>query len=143
MGSRTGFTLVELLIVVVILGLLAGVVVPQFTIATNEARAGNLRSQLRSLQHQCDLWRSRNHFAHPVTAAAQSWAVLVDQGYIKAPPSNPAWPGPVSTATTVWAASVAGVHGDGAWAWVWNAPDATVYASYFNEAAVQITATAQ
>jgi prepilin-type N-terminal cleavage/methylation domain-containing protein len=40
-----GFTLVEILIVVVILGILAAIVVPQFTNAANEARGGNVATQ--------------------------------------------------------------------------------------------------
>ena len=36
------FTLVEILIVVVILGILAAIVVPQFTSASQEAQAGNV-----------------------------------------------------------------------------------------------------
>jgi len=38
MKAKSGFTLVEILIVVVILGILAAVVIPQFTEASTEAR---------------------------------------------------------------------------------------------------------
>ena len=42
MRRAKGFTLVEILIVVVILGILAAIVVPQFTNATQDAQGGNL-----------------------------------------------------------------------------------------------------
>ena len=51
---RTGFTLVEILIVVVILGILAAIVIPQFTGATQDAKAGNLKAQLVSIQSQIE-----------------------------------------------------------------------------------------
>ncbi|MEO1510630.1 MAG: prepilin-type N-terminal cleavage/methylation domain-containing protein, partial [Planctomycetota bacterium] len=64
-----GFTLVEILIVVVILGILAAIVVPQFTNAAEEARGGNLASQIRSIENQLELFRARNG-AYPDIVAA-------------------------------------------------------------------------
>ena len=49
---RNAFTLVEILIVVVILGILAAIVVPQFTNATQDAQAGNIQTQLDTLNNQ-------------------------------------------------------------------------------------------
>ena len=123
MSFRNAFTLVELLIVVVILGILAAVVVPQFSNATNEAMAGNIKSQLRSLQHQIDLYMARNNGTQPITTMAQSWSLLISQGYLKAAPVNPAQPaGPVGP-TTVGVQSTAGQRGAAGWAWVWNSAD--------------------
>ena len=50
-----GFTLVEILIVVVILGILAAIVVPQFTNAANEARGGNVATQESTVESQLEL----------------------------------------------------------------------------------------
>jgi general secretion pathway protein G len=55
-----GFTLIEILIVVVILGILAAIVVPQFTNASQEATASSIRSQLQTLRGQIELYRVRN-----------------------------------------------------------------------------------
>ena len=58
--KHRGFTLIEILIVVVILGILAAIVIPQFTNASQEATASSIRSQLQTLRGQIELFRVRN-----------------------------------------------------------------------------------
>jgi len=55
--SKSGFTLVEILIVVIILGILAAIVIPQFTNASQDARKSSLMSQLQTLRSQVELYR--------------------------------------------------------------------------------------
>ncbi len=141
---RKGFTLVEILIVVVILGILAAIVVPQFTNATQDAQAGNLKAQLKSLQNQIELYNARNNGAYPDLTA--TWGTTADAGslvggnYIKTPPQNPAFPGADKTSVT--ATATAGETGSAASAWLWNSTDRTLYASYFNETTGTVTQTA-
>jgi len=42
--NSRGFTLVEILIVVIILGILAAIVIPQFSSASNDARRSNVQT---------------------------------------------------------------------------------------------------
>jgi type II secretion system protein G len=63
--NRRGFTLIEILIVVVILGILAAIVVPQFSNASQEATASSIRSQLQTIRGQVELFRVRNAGALP------------------------------------------------------------------------------
>ena len=44
--KNRGFTLVEILIVVIILGILAAIVIPQFTSASSDARNSSVASTL-------------------------------------------------------------------------------------------------
>jgi len=55
-----GFTLVEILIVVIILGILAAIVIPQFTQASTEARVSNLRTNLQTIRSQLLLYRMQH-----------------------------------------------------------------------------------
>ena len=48
--NNKGFTLVEILIVVIILGILAAIVIPQFTNASNDARNNSVASTLQTLR---------------------------------------------------------------------------------------------
>tara|TARA_B100000900_G_scaffold252680_1_gene215344 strand:- start:609 stop:1013 length:405 start_codon:yes stop_codon:yes gene_type:complete len=82
---KRGFTLIEILIVVVILGILAAIIVPQFTDAAQEAGASSARSQLQSLRSQIELHRVQNNGAAPVDLAE-----LASDGYIRSVPSWPA-----------------------------------------------------
>jgi general secretion pathway protein G len=52
-----GFTLVEILIVVVILGILAAIVIPQFTDASTSARESSLCSDLQMMRSQIELYK--------------------------------------------------------------------------------------
>jgi general secretion pathway protein G len=54
---KSGFTLVEILIVVIILGILAAIVIPQFTNASQDARKSSLVSQLQTLRSQIELFK--------------------------------------------------------------------------------------
>ena len=56
MKSR-GFTLVEILIVVVILGILAAIVIPQFTDAASQANESALMSNLQAVRGQIELYK--------------------------------------------------------------------------------------
>lgn len=130
---RKAFTLVEILIVVVILGILAAIVVPQFTNATQDAQAGNLQSQLDTLNNQIELFRARTN-AYPTIAEFNSatvtspiaytvWGPFIDGGYLKAPPVNP-----VNNASDVVAAAAVGSG------WVWDAASGTLTACEYDEA---------
>ena len=57
MRAKSGFTLVEILIVVVILGILAAIVIPQFTSASTEAKQANLVSNLQAVRSQIELFK--------------------------------------------------------------------------------------
>jgi general secretion pathway protein G len=60
-----GFTLVEILIVVIILGILATIVIPQFTAASQDARRSSLASQLQTLRAQIDLYKLQHVDENP------------------------------------------------------------------------------
>lgn len=65
-----GFTLVELLIVVVILAILAAVAVPQFTSSTQDAKVSALDSTLSRMRSAIDLYyQQHGHYPGSVTAA--------------------------------------------------------------------------
>ncbi len=61
MQAKRGFTLVEILIVVVILGILAAIVIPQFTQASTEAKVSSSLTSLQSLRSQIELYKIQHN----------------------------------------------------------------------------------
>ena len=93
--ARHGFTLIEILIVVVILGILAAIVIPQFTDAAAEASRSNLQSQLQTIRSQIELYNVQNPSeAYTLTNPGTNddgtfWAYLVEGNYLQSLPKNP------------------------------------------------------
>src|SRR5690606_23920322 len=95
----SAFTLVEILIVVIILGILAAIVVPQFTSASEDAQISNVETQISTIRNQVELYRVRNNAQYPTVFAANSWGDpagadqeargLRGDDYLRADPVNP------------------------------------------------------
>lgn len=123
---KRGFTLIEILIVVVILGILAAIVIPQFTNASEEAAESSAQSQLQTVRSQIELWRIQ----HPGIAlpdyadAGVQWDTLTDQDpvtgqrYLQQAPRNAM----MNNSTLCADAAGAGV------AWVWDAAEEQLWA---------------
>lgn len=79
---KTAFTLVEILIVVLILGILASIVVPQFSNATTIARASMVADDLRIFRTQLMVYKSQHNglsLGYPNAGGAPSEAVVIAQ----------------------------------------------------------------
>lgn len=67
----TAFTLIEILIVVVILGILAGIVMTNADVAGHESRIGSMVTQLRDLRSQVTVYRIEHRDALPPLITTQ------------------------------------------------------------------------
>lgn len=116
---RRAFTLIEILIVVVILGILAAIVIPQFTDASEEAMNSSLRSQLQTVRSQIELYnvQAPGNGWGAFDPLVNGWDQLVDNDFLQQAPRNPMQ----ANSTTVAAAAAAGVG------WVWDAATRDLY----------------
>lgn len=134
MRNEKGFTLVEILIVVVILGILAAIVIPQFTDASTQSKVSSCQTTLQSLRSQVELYKIQHNDTPPAlatfeaemttysdssgtTAAAKNAATGIIYGpYIQMVPINP-W----NDSATLGAADLTGVG------WVYDEATGDIY----------------
>lgn len=128
--SMQGFTLVEILIVVVILGILAAIVIPQFTSASETAKNSSVLTQMQTIRSQLELYRVQHNDVYP-SALTTNWEQMTKKTlangtvdatgnygpYLQKAPVNA-----FMNSTTVAAEAAAGVG------WVWDADDHTIKA---------------
>jgi general secretion pathway protein G len=76
-STLRGFTLVEILIVVIILGILAAIVIPQFANASSDARTTNLKTSLSNVRNQIEVFKAQHNESAP--ALLGMWTLLTGQ----------------------------------------------------------------
>ena len=72
-----GFTLIEILIVVIILGILAAIVIPQFSNASSSAKLAGISSTAQTLRTQVALYRLQHNDQLP--ALSNFWTAMTSQ----------------------------------------------------------------
>ncbi|MEW4451583.1 prepilin-type N-terminal cleavage/methylation domain-containing protein [Bremerella sp. JC817] len=70
-SKKNGFTLIEVLIVVVILAVLAATVIPQFTDSTTDAKKSSVLFNLHTLRSQIQLYRAHHDGKVPGAALTE------------------------------------------------------------------------
>ncbi|MCL1875140.1 MAG: type II secretion system major pseudopilin GspG [Synergistaceae bacterium] len=102
-NKRKGFTLVEILVVVVILGMLAAIIIPNVVGQTDEARRTLAATQIKEIENTLDIYRLHNGF-YPTTEQGLEALVTkpttnpqpkkyTEGGYMKKVPLDP-WGNP-------------------------------------------------
>lgn len=81
--TRKGFTLVELVVVILILGILAAVAVPKMFNKFDDARGNSAKTSLSIVRDAIEMYRANNDGANPGTDEATFKAALAT--YIKGP----------------------------------------------------------
>ena len=77
--KNKAFTLVEILIVVIILGILAAIVIPQFTEASNDARISALQSDLQTCRSQFELYKVQHLENYPQAIVGADSTKVIQQ----------------------------------------------------------------
>lgn len=124
MRFRGGYVLVEIVVVLIVLGILAAIVVPQFTNASENPKEQQTREQLRTLRAAIELYKAQHRDALPDLNA--NWNALTnpsdaDGGTTGTPLFGPYIPKPPVNALTGGSGISAVVERARDWYWDPNA----------------------
>ena len=63
--NQSGFTLIEMLIVVILLGILAMLIVPQISVSTEDARLSTMHANLGAMRNAIELYYYEHNNTYP------------------------------------------------------------------------------
>ena len=87
-SSEGGFTLIELVIVIVILGILAAVAIPKYEDMREQARVATLRGQLGSIRSAIAIQYARNALNGSASFPVLNGTIFADGNVPKEPVNN-------------------------------------------------------
>ncbi|MFN9991858.1 MAG: prepilin-type N-terminal cleavage/methylation domain-containing protein [Phycisphaerales bacterium] len=130
-SMRNAFTLVEILIVVLIIGILAAITVPQFASATTEAQHIATFDQLRKVRSSLSLYYLQAGGQYPdIVAGDGTWGQLLSLSYMREAPVN-FWIG-TGNPKVISLAANPDVGFQAAHGWIFNPANGYVWAGSFN-----------
>ena len=63
--NRDGFTLIEMLIVIIILGILAMIIIPQITVSQDDAKVSTVKTNLGGIRSAIELYYAQHNNVYP------------------------------------------------------------------------------
>ena len=95
--QSSGFTLIELIIVLVLIGILAAVAIPRFVDLTSEAEEASLRGTLGNVRSAVTIFRAEQLATNP---GGTGWPTVVQMTTLGSVLTNPMPPNPRKTGGT-------------------------------------------
>lgn len=139
---KHGFTLIEILIVVVIMAVLASVVIPQFSNSTKQAQTSTTEFNLQILRSQVELYRNQHGGRLPSAGLTELLKTTDMKGnvgsgtsypygpYLQTLPVNALTEASTVTATTKNPPTSSDVTADEAGGWLYNATTGGVWVDH-------------
>ena len=125
------FTLIEILIVVVILGILAAIVIAGFAGATSDAQQSTTASELQKIRRLIGVYQVRNNQLLPAVSAGDgTWGQIISRDYIMRPPVN-AWVGGANS-RVIFIGTAADAAYQSDYGWIFNPTTGDVFAGGFD-----------
>lgn len=78
--NQSGFTLIEMLIVIVVLGILAMIIIPQITVSTEDAKLSTLQTNLSGMRSAVETYYAQHANTYPGRKKTDAEGVDTDAG---------------------------------------------------------------